>query len=280
LKMAVKANPYSGTVIRGQGRQPGKVVDGWGPAWRQLQNVGPYETSLAGFLLNVLFVCGTLILVVVILAAAAATWFGVPEMVKSAAAVLVLAGGRSQPIGGSAGGSVQAVLPAIFTPVPATFTPAPTVRPTFMPAAAAVSTASPTPTKKPAREGSRKEKRIVVSISEQHLYAYQGTSLVYSFIVSTGRGGGTATGTFEILDKMPKAYSDLWGFWMPYWMGIYWAGNLENGFHSLPVLPDGQTIWGDQLGSPVTYGCVVLDPQDAKHLYNWADLNTVVEIRK
>ena len=63
------------------------------------------------------------------------------------------------------------------------------------------------------------EQSIVVDLSEQHMYAYEGDHLVYDFVVSTGRGGGTLTGTFKILDKDPNAWSDPWGFWMPDWMG-------------------------------------------------------------
>ncbi len=123
-------------------------------------------------------------------------------------------------------------------------------------------------------------KSILVVISEQHMYAYEGKKLVFSFDVSTGRNGSTSAGTFSILDKIPNAWSDPWGFWMPYWMGIYYVGsNLENGFHSLPVLTNGQQIWGDEIGVPITYGCVVLDPGNMKRLFKWADIGTPVIIR-
>jgi LysM repeat protein len=123
-------------------------------------------------------------------------------------------------------------------------------------------------------------KSILVDISEQQMYAYEGKTLVFSYDVSTGRNGSTFTGTFSILDKIPNAWSAPWGFWMPYWMGIYYVGsNLENGFHSLPVLTHGQQIWGDEIGVPITYGCVVLDPGNMKRLYNWAEIGTPVVIR-
>lgn len=124
-------------------------------------------------------------------------------------------------------------------------------------------------------------KKVIVSLSEQRMYAYLGDRNVYTFVVSTGRGGGTWTGTFYILDKDPNAYSELWGFWMPYWMGIYYVGNgtLENGFHSLPVLPDGTQLWGDSLGTPVSYGCIVLGPTDAKFFYEWAEIGMPVIIQ-
>lgn len=124
-------------------------------------------------------------------------------------------------------------------------------------------------------------KSILVDISEQHVYAYEGKNVVLSFDVSTGRNGSTFTGKFSILDKIPDAWSAPWGFWMPYWMGIYYVGsNLENGFHSLPVLTNGVQIWGDEIGVPITYGCVVLDPGDMKRLFNWSEIGTPVVIRQ
>jgi lipoprotein-anchoring transpeptidase ErfK/SrfK len=120
----------------------------------------------------------------------------------------------------------------------------------------------------------------VVSISQQHAWAYQGGVLVYSFVASTGSGNSTRTGTFSILDKIPRAYASTWGFWMPDWMGIYYAGDLEDGFHSLPLLRDGTRLWGDSIGTPVTYGCVVLGIQDSKTLYNWATVGTTVQIKR
>ncbi len=124
-------------------------------------------------------------------------------------------------------------------------------------------------------------KTILVDLSDQRVYAYNGGKLVFNFIASTGRNHLTRPGHYKILNKIPNAYSAPWGFWMPNWMGIYYAGyNLQNGFHSLPVLPNGTKIWGNKIGTPVTYGCVVLMPNDMKKLYRWAGVGTAVVIQK
>jgi len=123
-------------------------------------------------------------------------------------------------------------------------------------------------------------KRIVINLSEQHLYAYQGDWLVYSFVVSSGVAPTcTRIGQFRVQSKIPKAYGAAWNFWMPHWLGIYWAGSAENGIHALPVLPNGQTIWAGNLGRPTSYGCIVLGTYEAQLLYNWADIGTPVSIR-
>jgi LysM repeat protein len=123
-------------------------------------------------------------------------------------------------------------------------------------------------------------KRIVVDLSEQHLYAYQGDTLIHSFVVSTGMAGAnTAPGTYKVLDKYPNAYASTWNLQMPHWLGIYWAGSLENGIHALPILPNGQRLWEGYLGTPVSYGCVILGTQEARTLYDWAEVGTPVIIR-
>jgi LysM repeat protein len=123
-------------------------------------------------------------------------------------------------------------------------------------------------------------KRIVIDLSEQHLYAYEGNRQVYSFVASTGVAPtNTRTGEFRVQSKIPKAYGSAWNIWMPHWLGIYWAGSVENGIHALPILPNGQTLWAGYLGRPVSFGCVVLGSSEAQRLYNWAEVGTPVSIR-
>ena len=136
------------------------------------------------------------------------------------------------------------------------------------------------PASAPASSTTGGGKRIVVDLSEQHLYAYQGEAPVYSFVASTGMPGAqTSTGTFRVLDKIPNAYASTWGLQMPHWLGIYWAGSLENGIHALPILSNGQRLWAGYLGTPVSYGCVVLGTEEARMLYEWAEVGTPVVIQ-
>ena len=123
-------------------------------------------------------------------------------------------------------------------------------------------------------------KYILVDISEQHMYVYEGDALVYSFISSTGMNNSTRVGTFSVLEKIPNAYGATWNIWMPNWLGIYWSGSLQNGIHALPILPNGATLWAGYLGVPISYGCVVLGTYEAQLLYDWADVGTPVEIQR
>lgn len=122
-------------------------------------------------------------------------------------------------------------------------------------------------------------KYILVDISEQHMYVYEGDALIYSFVASTGINNATRAGTFAVQSKIPNAYGSTWDIWMPNWLGIYWSGGLENGIHALPILPNGATLWEGFLGRPVSYGCVVLGTYESQLLYEWAEIGTPVEIQ-
>lgn len=124
-------------------------------------------------------------------------------------------------------------------------------------------------------------KLVVVDISEQRTYIYQGNYLVDEFVVSTGAPGrDTAIGEFEIQNKIPVAYASTWNLDMPFWLGIYWSGPLQNGFHALPtVRHTGVTMWDGYLGQRVSYGCIILSKEDAETLYNWVDIGTPVKIQ-
>ena len=180
--------------------------------------------------------------------------------------------------------SVAEIAKPTYTPFPIpTSTPSPTytpVRPTVtVEPASNVNFGEDLPSPTPDTQGYSEGKYIVVSISQQHLYAYDNGQLVISFIASTGIGNSTRIGNFKVLDKIPNAYGATWNIWMPNWLGIYWSGTLENGIHALPILPDGDRLWSGYLGSPISFGCVVLGVDDSLQLYNWADVGTPVQIQ-
>jgi tetratricopeptide (TPR) repeat protein len=134
----------------------------------------------------------------------------------------------------------------------------------------------PTPTPAPEATGA---KWIDINLTTQRFRAMQGQTAVYTFATSTGEPGRpTQPGRYQILDKIPNAYSRFWNLWMPYWMGIYWAGASENGIHALPILSNGQKLWAGFLGRRVSFGCVILDTSAAKLMFDWAEIGTPVII--
>ncbi len=133
---------------------------------------------------------------------------------------------------------------------------------------------SPQPGREPGTQ-----KLIEISLSEQRMTVYQDGGLLWQWVVSTGEPGlDTLPGQYSVLDKIPDAYGANWDLWMPNWLGIYWAGDLENGIHALPILPDGQRLWAGYLGTRDSFGCVILGVNEAQTLYDWADVGTPVNI--
>jgi LysM repeat protein len=122
---------------------------------------------------------------------------------------------------------------------------------------------------------------FVVYISQQHCYLYRDGVQLYSWACSTGRSGaGTLSGTFHVQSKIRNAWGSRFNAWMPFWLGIYWAGSSENGIHGLPVnASTGATVWANLVGTPITFGCVMLDNQAATTLYNLAYIGMPVIIR-
>jgi LysM repeat protein len=126
-------------------------------------------------------------------------------------------------------------------------------------------------------------KRIVLSRSQQHLWAYENGQVVFDWVISTGLPSSpTALGIFQIQSHELNAYAEQWNLYMPHFMGFYHPGpNMEliNGFHGFPTRGGGYLLWSGDLGHPVTYGCVLLSLENAEALYNWAEEGVVVEVR-
>ncbi len=123
-------------------------------------------------------------------------------------------------------------------------------------------------------------KRIVTSISEQRLRAYENGQLREEQVVSTGISSSpTLPGVYQVQTHELNAYASVWDLYMPHFLGIYegWPGFM-NGIHGLPTLSSGQRMWANSLGRPASYGCIILNLQAAEDLYNWAEDGVVVEI--
>ncbi len=123
-------------------------------------------------------------------------------------------------------------------------------------------------------------KRIVVSIPEQRMRVYQDGELLWEHVISTGIDNSpTMPGLFQVKSHYENAYASNWDLYMPHFLGIYHAvPNFLNGIHGLPLLSNGMRLWASVLGSPASYGCVVLDLEAAEQLYYWAEDGVVVEI--
>lgn len=133
-------------------------------------------------------------------------------------------------------------------------------------------------------------KRIVVNLDKQFLTAFENGQPVFSWPISSGLPQyPTSPGIYQILSHEEVAVGSSFtlcnvggncGQWKMNWfMGMYEVGpGLMNGFHGAVLLPNGAYLGGGSVGQPYTYGCVMSVDEQAKLLYDWADLGTVVEV--
>lgn len=124
-------------------------------------------------------------------------------------------------------------------------------------------------------------KRIVLSLSKQRMMIYENGKQIKKFVISTGIDRSpTQPGVFQVQTHKANAYASVWDLYMPNFLGIYeaWPGFM-NGIHGLPTLSNGTRLWANILGKPASYGCIILDLDDSKFLYKWAENGVVVEIK-
>ena len=122
--------------------------------------------------------------------------------------------------------------------------------------------------------------RFVISLSRQQCWVFEGDKVRYAWICSTGEADRkTKPGNFAVQSKIPNAKSKVWRLDMPYWLGIYDVGEVENGIHGLPMAwSSGKKIWSGLIGQPATFGCAMLDDANASTLYRMAFLGMPVHI--
>ncbi len=111
---------------------------------------------------------------------------------------------------------------------------------------------------------------IDVNLSEQRVYAYEGDTVVNSFIVSTGTWQTpTVTGKYHIWIKLLSTTMTGPGYYLPnvpYTMYFYKGYGLHG------------TYWHNNFGTPMSHGCVNLRNDDAEWLYNFSSVGTLVNV--
>ena len=111
---------------------------------------------------------------------------------------------------------------------------------------------------------------IDVDLTNQRVYAYEGDTIVNSFIVSTGTSRTpTVTGKFKVYIRLRSGSMRGPGYFLPDVPYIMYF-HKSYGLHG--------TYWHNNFGTPMSHGCVNLSIDDAAWLYNWSYLGTVVNV--
>jgi lipoprotein-anchoring transpeptidase ErfK/SrfK len=218
------------------------------------------------------------------LAIAIVAWFGSPTFSKAFSPRQSLAVAQL-----GVGKDTRTPTPTpTFTSTP-TFTPTPTPTETSTPTETPTNTPTETPTETPVPTKTPKPKKpknavhipdnisagqrwVDIDLSQQRAYAYQGSEIVNSFLVSTGTWlHPTVVGQFHIYVKYRYADMSGPGYYLPnvpYVMYFY----KDYGLHG--------TYWHHNFGTPMSHGCVNFRTEDAAWLYNWASVGTLVNIHQ
>lgn len=173
---------------------------------------------------------------------------------------------------GDDGLPLPAPLPEPTSPPPAR----PTAAPAPKPAAPAAKPAA-NPAAKPAAPVARPGKQIIVDLSSQWLYAYEGDTLVFDTGVSTGRDGfNTPVGSYAVYAKLRSQTMEgtLGGEY-------YRVPNVPNVMYVVGGVAIHGTYWHNQFGTGVrrSHGCINVSLGAAAWLYGWAPMGTPVTIR-
>ncbi len=106
------------------------------------------------------------------------------------------------------------------------------------------------------------EKWIEVNVTTQQLTAWEGDKPVMSYVVSTGLPNTpTVLGEFNIYQKLTATLMTGPNYYLPdvpYTMYFY-AGYALHG-----------TYWHSNFGQPMSHGCVNLETENARKLFEWA----------
>jgi lipoprotein-anchoring transpeptidase ErfK/SrfK len=172
----------------------------------------------------------------------------------------------------------QSAIPPTFTP---SFTPS--ITPSFTPTYTATFTPSPTytatntlpPTNTPIPDayiipGAGGERWIDVDISSQSVTAYEGSSPVRTFIVSTGTAAHpTVLGRYRIYIKLRYDLMVGPGYYLPNvpFVMYFYQGYSFHG-----------TYWHHNFGTPMSHGCINMYTPDAEWLFYFASVGTLVNI--
>lgn len=134
-------------------------------------------------------------------------------------------------------------------------------------------------------------RHIVISLSQQRLYAYDGTKLFLTTLVTTGnRALPTPVGTYHIMAKFhpytfispwPKSSPDYYAPSPVHYAMLFRAGGYF--IHDAPWRSAFGPGTNAQLGTPGTnytgsHGCVNTPFNVARTLYYWAQVGTIVQV--
>jgi hypothetical protein len=119
------------------------------------------------------------------------------------------------------------------------------------------------------------ERWVMINLTLQYLWAYQGDTVLWQGYISSGRAGfQTPPGEFYVMSKLPSQTME---------------GVLGGEYYNVPDVPDVMyftegghaihgTYWHSNFGTPMSHGCINLPMDVADWMYQWSPMGMRVEI--
>jgi lipoprotein-anchoring transpeptidase ErfK/SrfK len=122
-------------------------------------------------------------------------------------------------------------------------------------------------------------KKVIVSVTEQNLTAYDGALIVYDFdCVSGDDDHPTTKGKWKTYRKHKVYRSKKYNAQMNYAM-FFNGGEAIHQYHGFGSISLLKTLKKNVTGWIGSHGCVRLSENDAATLFQWALMGTTVEIK-
>ena len=130
----------------------------------------------------------------------------------------------------------------------------------------------------PPPQGSGQGRRIVFDQSDQRVWLIEDDETVdRTYLVSGSRFDNLQPGSYSVTSRQRHATSFDYTGSMEYFVRFATGWSAPIGFHSIPVYNNGKPEQTeDQLGEPLSAGCVRQKKSDAKYLWDWAPDGTPV----
>lgn len=145
--------------------------------------------------------------------------------------------------------------------------------PTAEPVVRAIVDPDPPP---PAESGSGR--RVVFSQSDQRVWLIEDNGdVARTYLVSGSKHDNLDPGSYAVTARLPHAVAYDYSGTMDYFVQFTYGETAAIGFHTVPRFTNGELEQTkDQLGTPLSAGCVRQWVDDAKALWDFADYGTPV----
>lgn len=123
-------------------------------------------------------------------------------------------------------------------------------------------------------------KRVVFSLAAQRVWLVNADeSVKRTYQASGGIGDNLRVGSYKVQSKFRNATSYDYGSTMQYFVRFTSGHNAPIGFHDIPIGHDGKMLQTlDQLGTPLSSGCIRQARPDAIELWDFAPVGSRVEV--